>query len=152
MARISERVVTELQGSCPIGIRWAAPFQFHDKRTSGIRKGILYFIILPVLLSSISLIVVGCFSHFEKGESTRSQRAWIMSWLVVGIVSGVLVDWLGFFFVPAYDKEKRRTGKCLSFGSVITGIFLLGGFFVPAIGGFVVVGNMLKEYGICESG
>jgi hypothetical protein len=145
------RVSNKQKGSPPICIRWVAPFQLHDDPTSGILKGILYFIILPVFLSSISLIVVGCLSHFEKGDSTHSQRAWIMSWLVVGIASGVFVDWLGPLFIPVYDEEKRETDKCLSVGLVITGVVLLGGFFVPAIGGFVVVGNMLKEYGICES-
>lgn len=140
------------QKGARIGVRWVAPFKLHDDPTTGIRKGILCFIILPVLLGSISLLVVGCFSHFTKGNSTHSQRAWIMSWLVIGIASGVLVDWLGVLFLPAYDDEKGRTGKCQSVSFVITGVVVLGGFFVPAIGGFVVVGNMLKEYGICESG
>jgi len=75
-----------------------------------------------------------------------------MSWLVVGIAGGWFADALGMVFIPDRNKD---TGK-VDWGAYL--VFMVPSlvlFFVPlctpAIGGFVVVGNMLREYGVCES-
>ena len=81
-----------------------------------------------------------------------------MSWLVVGIGLGWLADMISSSLVPdnnmldGYDAKagKVRWGSYL--GWVIPALILfVGPLCVPAIGEFVVVGGMLREYGICET-
>jgi len=52
--------------------------------------------------------------------------------------------------IPLLDEKTWKVNVGASVSLAITGIFLLGVFCAPAIGGFVVVADMLKEYGICE--
>ncbi|AEO68701.1 uncharacterized protein THITE_2145780 [Thermothielavioides terrestris NRRL 8126] len=85
--------------------------------------------IIPTLLSSLSLVVVGALTRFNAGASTVAQRGLTMSWLIIGIVFGWWADMnAGLFFIVS-----------------------LGFLIVPAVGGFIVVAEMLREYGICDS-
>ena len=74
-------------------------------------------------LAMITLAVNGALSNFKPHQSTRAQRVWTMAWLALGIVSDN-VD--GVYVV------------------------LLLFYSVPAIGGFVVVSQMIMQYGSCD--
>ena len=63
-----------------------------------------------------------------------------MSWLGSDIVAGFV---LGAALVPR-DKEATQENNFLR--GVITWCLIFG---APALGGFVVVGQMVKEYGSC---
>jgi hypothetical protein len=79
--------------------------------------------------------IIGGLTKFDPGSSTESQRFWVMSWLIVGQCAGVLLAGV----MDGIDGAGRR----------IT-VFISGGLFiVPAIGGFITVGNMMKEFGRC---
>ena len=73
-------------------------------------------------LALISLAVNGSLSHFKPYQSTRAQRAWTMTWLALGIVS-------------------NRTNDVHMLQILI--------WSPPAIGGFVVVCQMIMQYGNC---
>lgn len=87
---------------------------------------------LSKLICLVPLAIVGGLSGFHAGRSTTAQRGWTMSWLVLGIVYG---QWNGVI-----------GGQYGDIGAM--SLALLAGI-VPAIGGFVVVGQMLKSYGSC---
>lgn len=62
---------------------------------------------IPLMFSCVSLLIIGLLSHFEKGESTLAQRAWIMSWLVCGMVFGMYGIGSAELILSAYQKAKR---------------------------------------------
>ena len=73
-------------------------------------------------LALISLAVNGALSHFKPHQSTQAQRVWTMTWLALGIVS-------------------NRTDD-VHMLQILT-------WSPPAIGGFVVVCQMIMQYGNC---
>ena len=93
-----------------------------------------------LLLALAPIAIVGGLSHFHAGNSTVAQRGWTMSWLGSDIFAGFI---LGAALVPA-DKEGTQEHNILV--GIITYALI---FCAPALGGFVVVGQMVKEYGSC---
>ena len=69
------------------------------------------------------------------------------------------MTWLAFgqlftsngFLVPLFLEMPAKEFKTMIAFTVVTGFSLLGAlvFAVPALGGFVVIGQMLREYGYC---
>lgn len=95
---------------------------------------------------AVYLAVVGGLTGFSKGHSTHAQRVWIMTWYCFGVLLGpylkVIMD--GLVITPLDAAESSKTSTSISFVLVI----LL--YATPAIGGFVVVGQEIRQYGICE--
>lgn len=85
-------------------------------------------------MSLVPLAIVGGLSGFHSGNGTKAQRGWTMSWLVIGTVYG---QWGGLF------------GGAYSNSYLVAMLLALFMGIVPAIGTFVVVGQMLKSYGSC---
>ncbi|KAL2023481.1 hypothetical protein VTK56DRAFT_2477 [Thermocarpiscus australiensis] len=132
------------------------PLALHSRPLTRARAGVLSVwrvLILPLLLGGLSLAVVGALTRFNAGASTVAQRGWTMSWLVVGIVSGWWVDQQAGLFAMIVELLGIGTHKVKFLLVVMIPFFVvgLGLFFVPAIGGFIVVAGMLREYGICKS-
>jgi hypothetical protein len=91
-----------------------------------------------ILVSIITIGIIGGLSHFQPASSTVSQRAWTMTWLSSSIIWG-----LG---AASLTKEEDLSwSKFFANGSLF--FIVLGG--VPFLGGLVVVGQMILEYGIC---
>ena len=89
-----------------------------------------------------SLAIIGGVSHFKTGGSTLSQRAWAMCWFSFGIVFGLLIFLMRTGAMRAADEgDIHQDAKML----IVTTLL----FSPPAIGGLVVVGQMIKSYGIC---
>jgi hypothetical protein len=81
-------------------------------------------------------IVIAVLTRFKPQSSTALQRGFMMAWLVVGQVSGIIC--YGFM----EDKSKwQERGRLFAIFVVLFG--------APAIGGFVMVGLMMKEFGYC---
>ena len=79
------------------------------------------------LIIGLSPIAInGGLSHFNAGHSTIAQRVWTMTWLA-----------FGWFMGQSYDEN-------LSYKLLFSAIYS-----APAIGGFVVVAQMLMSYGRC---
>jgi hypothetical protein len=105
----------------------------------------LFFTAASLLLGSLSLLPVGIISNFRRNHSTHEQRVFTLCWMIFGFVIGTLAGW--FTSVMEFRTKKgigfskwvRFLGKML-FAMV---------FAAPGIGGFIVVGQMLREYGNC---
>ena len=90
-----------------------------------------WYIVTTWVLLFTPLIIVGALSRFTTGESsTVMQRGFIMSWQVVSIACGVIPYWHGRIGHAAW------IGTCWVFAA-------------PAIGGMVMVGLEIKDYGVC---
>ena len=113
---------------------------------------------LTMAVASLPFIPMGIMSKFQPGGSTVSQRAWIMSWYAAGIVSvqnpyftdevieysyygtrRLIETWHG------YSRVRQASYVFQRLASSLTVLVPLA----PAIGGFVVVGQMLISYGSC---
>ena len=103
---------------------------------------------LPIVMfifGAIPIAVIGGLTHFKAGHSTRAQRVWTMMWLVFGIFYGPSFElWSS---QPVFEYWVRERGPMGSSADLFVDVGLLG---VSAIGGFVVVGQMLKAYGSCR--
>ncbi|KAF2466959.1 uncharacterized protein BDR25DRAFT_71735 [Lindgomyces ingoldianus] len=100
-------------------------------------------LVAPVVFGCISLLIVGVISRFQKGKhSTSIQRGFTMSWLIIGMLFGAVTRAMHFFLSPKNDTFEA---VCLwMFFPIVWGIFL-----VPALGGIVVVCQMIVSYGSC---
>lgn len=111
-------------------------------------------------LAMVSLGINAALSHFQVGQSTFAQRAWMMSWLICGVVIGVGATYSATVFIDTprimltHVFNIKSTGK-LNWGlwivSLVTYLLVIGTFFVPAFAGMVLVVQMLREYGTCIS-
>ena len=96
--------------------------------TSGLAK-----VVVIGGFGSIPFIVIAGLTHCDAGESTSAQRAWLMTWLVLGC-------WFGPFMASGHPESYRRATLWNK------GYFPL---MAPGIGGMVVVAQMLLAYGWC---
>jgi len=98
---------------------------------------------LWLALVIVPLVIVGGLSGFQSGIiSTAAQRGWIMSWLVVGSVSS---GWI----VLARAVSLTESDDGSRWGPVLLGFITAAPCWIPAIGGMVMVGLQLRDYGIC---
>ncbi|KAJ7482377.1 hypothetical protein B0H11DRAFT_2418663 [Mycena galericulata] len=124
----------------------------HEKRTQ---------VSLPLVVASLALMgailvtLWGVLSNwFSPGASTPFQRGFISAWVIVGGLVGplsVLLPYLGpkiFTEIPPLD-ESNAGATATSFGYTTRALILIFTYCAPAIGGFVVVGLMLREHGNC---
>ncbi|KAK3994460.1 hypothetical protein QBC44DRAFT_391772 [Cladorrhinum sp. PSN332] len=106
---------------------------------------------LSLLVSLVPLAIVGGLSGFQQGNSTQMQRGFTMSWLIVGIVYGVMAhDILDPLFLPhrLSHEKKLRSGRVRNNPTLYFAIplFVLA---VPVVGGMVMVAQMIGEFGVC---
>lgn len=138
-----------------------------------IRSSYILFSISLLVIITMPLLVIGVMSRFQPGGSTIAQRAWILGWLLVGMVAinnPFCVD----LIIISIDNVKSRLARrrhlqnhesgpsqrerrhyrqgIKIYVSLVLWICIYLGFLAtPAIGRFVVVGQMLREYGSCFS-
>jgi hypothetical protein len=93
------------------------------------------YIILGITFPELFTILA--LSNFSGQQSTLAQRAWTVTWLVNGCVIGSVLS-----SIAGTDSDFAETPML----TLCVGMVLYG---APAIGGFVVVSQMLKAYGIC---
>lgn len=96
-----------------------------------IGKEFLEFVLIgaaSIYIMAISIAINGALSKFKPGHSTLAQRVWTMTWLAFGIMFGP----------GALLSETRKFNE--------TGLLF---YCAPSIGGFIVIGQMLMEYGYC---
>lgn len=98
--------------------------------------------VMLLFAPAIPLGVIGGMTHFHKGHSTTGQRAWTMTWLALnGLLSPM--------FEEVFDPSQADSGTIKNGVDVVRLIVVKSVFAVPAIGGFVTVGQMVREYGSC---
>lgn len=87
--------------------------------------GYLIICILPIAL-------VGGFTGFQAGENVKIAISWVLGWLIIGSVSSLWV----------------RVSASLALHPIWEVILVIP-LWIPAIGGFAVVAQMLNDFGIC---
>ena len=102
-----------------------------------------FAVLFTMLAAPIPFIVIAALTKFDDGGSSYAQRAWTMAWLCAG--QG-LTFWLVLQYMFMSPLLRYLSSEMLD---SITVPIAMGLFSVPAIGGFVVVGKMLMEYGTC---
>ncbi|OIW33921.1 hypothetical protein CONLIGDRAFT_677656 [Coniochaeta ligniaria NRRL 30616] len=80
----------------------------------------------------LPLALVGGLTGFRPGENVVIATSWILAWLIIGSASALWVRLVMNFEIPLIWKA----------------IFIFP-LWIPAIGGFVVVAQMLTDFGIC---
>ncbi|KAI0168055.1 hypothetical protein BJ166DRAFT_246573 [Pestalotiopsis sp. NC0098] len=98
----------------------------------------------------VPIAIIGAMSHFAPNSSTLYQRVWTMAWLAM--------SYTGFSFILGIRWGAQRLRNIDSAGKDnhplqwenIIAISFTCIYYVPAIGGFVVVSQMILSYGVCE--
>jgi hypothetical protein len=105
--------------------------------------------LLSLFLGIVPLAIVGILSKFRPEKSASIQRGFTMSWLVIGIYAGLQItaELTGRLQLFRYMFDGSKEGLDLA-GKVIY-VSHLTPSVVASIGGMVVVGSMIKNYGIC---
>ena len=103
---------------------------------------------LRLLLGAVPISIIGALTRFQPGESALYQRVWVMTWIVFGIAIGILNP-IGHIFDIRPVVRPELPSYRLYWNVRLR--LLLGSFVyaAPAIGGYVVVGQMIKEFGFC---
>ena len=129
-------VHSERENSCYPPI----PFEKVGASAEEIFEGLLSVFLAHYVFGAIPIAIIGIWTRFHAGKSTKAQRAWTMIWLVMDIIFGPLLDLLSEnnrnFFI------EMRSDLSVWLGWTAPGT-------IPAIGGFVVVAQMLRAYGTC---
>jgi len=95
-----------------------------------------YEVLIALCLGLIPLAIVGTLSRFRPANSTSLERGFTMSWLAIGI----------FFGEIGGRRPLTATPDLIRIITVYASNLVIG---VGAIGGMVVVGNMISKFGVC---
>lgn len=123
--------------------------------SSGSKKAWLYKILLGVLIF-VPLTVIGGLSKFRMdiSEASSHRNAWVLTWLLVGSVSSIWVRYVNQLGI--YKLGTQRDASLQWYKAprnlipwLIFYILFAGPLCIPAIGGMVQVGLMMKSYGSC---
>lgn len=133
-----EGLVAELVPVDPESPRARAyPSFLAHPQIANLRDWVIYAV--WIVLMVVPVAIVGGLSGFRYGEiSTEGQRGWLMGWLVLGSLSGF---WAAALQRPLKAPAAWKLGYL--------GIASVPVFWIPAIVGMVVVGQEIKEYGLC---
>lgn len=104
--------------------------------------------IMRCLCTSVGFLpfaIIGPLSHFENGESTKAQRGWTMAWLVVGITFGSQC----YEIIENLSSNVASSNSFNFFRVPLLNVLVILTYGVAMIGGMVVVGQMLIDYGSC---
>ena len=92
----------------------------------------------------IPFVIIGVLTGFHPGQSTKPERVWTMIWYVFGGYFGWAIP------IMLGDIEHDvKDGRIPPKATVVLRVFYALTCGVGTIGGLVMVGKMLKEYGNC---
>ncbi|KAF2802233.1 uncharacterized protein BDZ99DRAFT_454978 [Mytilinidion resinicola] len=98
------------------------------------------------LLGMVPLAIIGGISRFRGGSSSATQRALTMLWVSWGIAVGFVRAEATRNDVIELSGARGKMKKGLVLGLELLLLLPIG---APAVAGFVVVGLMLREFGVC---
>jgi hypothetical protein len=112
-----------------------------------------------IAIGSIPIVIIGTLSHFKAGSSTKAQRVWTMLWLALGIyigpTAGSIPSIPALLRIHRFRKHNNIKFEDLSETAGYNFIVMasqwvwLFAYAAPAIGGFIVVGQMFHSFGSC---
>jgi hypothetical protein len=105
------------------------------------------YVIFFIMTLILPLVFIFLLTGFHKRRSTTAQRAWMMTWLVynqLASTNGIVGSLTNVTIFGGAVNKFQVVG--------IAGLLFLMGvlYSIPAIGGFVMVGKMLIEFGSCS--
>lgn len=103
-----------------------------------------FFTFASLFIGLLTLIPIGAISKFKENHGTHPERIWIVCWIVFGAVIGTLTGWWTEILETRSPKVKG-----LPLGPRLLWRLPALIFAAPGIGGFIVVGQMLRQYGDC---
>jgi hypothetical protein len=89
----------------------------------------------------LPLAIVGGFSGFHSGQNVTIPTAWIFAWLIVGSSAAL---WVRGLTGSGFVAESVRSPL------LVRQLFVVP-LWIPALGGFFVVGELLRDFGVCTS-
>lgn len=149
------------KGTNPPIIEIAAGPDYVAKRTNQGPKALDWG---AFFVGCLSFLIVGIMTHFRPGGSTLAQRALTMMWIASGIGWRLAYQFLFQTniedgILPALERLAAESFlRNVALTLLYPVIYLIDRFMnpvatllalVPPIRGFVVVAQMLKEYGTC---
>ena len=102
----------------------------------------LFALCIAILAIVVPYVLIATLTQFQAKESTSLQRGFIMAWLAIGQLYGFGIRISIDYMLPIADLPNQLI-------SVSEGILLILAS-APAIGGLVMVAQMLKEDGSCD--
>jgi len=127
---------------------WTLKFQHPFSRTHTHWFTLKLLTILSISLSP--LLITGLISRFAHGNAPKNDlslyKTWVMQWMISGALTGLglVSDQEGYEARPMEVAGEKGVGKVR---------WRLVRYVVsaaPAVGGMVVVGKMVREYGVCS--
>lgn len=110
--------------------------------------------LLGMLISATPLVPIGLMSDFDKGQSSVSQRVWVLTWLIVGITCTadpyILESLAGLTEIISKDTRSKTHRTKVRLTIFFLCLFIVVITALP-IGRMVIVGKMIAEYGSCTS-
>lgn len=95
-------------------------------------------VLMLLVIGSIPLAIIGGLSRFQPQNSSYLQRVLILGWVFQGIVVGSATNMLSSEL--GFDWEKLSWRRALLFPVCS----------LLPVGGMVVAGLMIHDYGICQ--
>ena len=103
--------------------------------------------VVTFVFGAVPIAIIGIWTRFDEGKSTKAQRVWTMIWLVMNIFCGSYFDILSER--DNVTKEKLNRDRHFMRWYYLSWLYITALSTIPAIGGFVVVAQMLRAYGTC---
>ncbi|RYP69575.1 hypothetical protein DL771_006012 [Monosporascus sp. 5C6A] len=110
---------------------------------------------LPFVIATAPIAIVGGLTGFSPGhESELYQRVLMLMWMLFGAAVGPVLAHGGEYAIEprpilgGITRRGRIGRKSPLYGLLATAITAF--YTAPAVGGFVVVGLMLRQYGVCS--
>ncbi|MCJ1331405.1 hypothetical protein MMC10_008095 [Thelotrema lepadinum] len=117
-----------------------------------VQQSLLLRVILNIVLSIVPLVINGGLSHFQNGNSTILQRVFTMYWLANGTFAGYVSA--STEIAPRFKASMmggllrfRWIPSSIATDSLLILYIIMGS--PVAIGGMIVTGQMLLEFGTC---
>jgi hypothetical protein len=130
---------------CQVRIRACRNFQTMGKQVWDLPMTFLPSFLLTYILSGVPFAIIGGLTHFRKGDSTITQQVFVLGWIGFGTAAGSIIPPMFrlYSIIQMYLPMLRKVAALF----VIVFLLLYSTF---AIGGMVIVGLMLVDYGSCN--
>lgn len=133
------------------------PSHFQKRKEDDIQlRGLITQATLGIIISSLSILIIGLLSKFHAGSSSLTEQVILMMWLALGIVIGFLVPFFNIqdtiTILVRVPMELIGGMMKLGFVDFYTSLLIMcypWSIFVVPIWGFVIVGKQLNQWGTC---
>lgn len=124
--------------------RWKVVFELHATIRHAAHYRILQYII-SLIVSLLPVLINGVLSHFDSGSIPLSEsntwKVYTLQWMIFGSLTGLWLV-LDHETKDSLEMKQRWLGprpRMLLYTACAS----------PAVGGFIVVGQMVMRYGMC---